>query len=738
MITEVYVSIDNLEFTKLDLFKDEAINIKKTQKDLQDISKIFSPYSLNFSFKATPKNRQAFGFFGDTKVIKVNTENKFYCKIYTNGMLTLNGFLQLSSITYKNNTAENFIGSFNTSLTDLKTRMGEDAINDLATLPISWSPKKVFTLMQSPENQTIEGINVSYFVPLISNLRVWSYDESNTLLDNVKYNAGYLPTDINLIQPVELRPCISFSSVIDFIIKKYELNINCPLFSRSEYKDLVIYANNEKISNNLEKKLKIISPFGGYQWDNTESSLPSNYDISTDLTDSTFHLTLLSPPVFPPPLLTYRAFCRFSVFIQGVTTTSATSVAPTVIIRLKKKITDEVFKVKSFGLTGLDFNCIIDIENSFFTSNVLDFYITAEFNTPVIWNNTLYKMLGRYTFDPPGPVIAVNLVSKTSSPNNNSLDFGADQIDLFKMLPATKNAEFLSSFFKIFNISVYEDSINTEKLNWLTPADVQTSGLSYSKARLDYTPYTNIDSVTKSSASDFNYFDFKHVKSKYKSNTDYLEQTGLEYGQATYPLIKPNKTVPFTVQDSFSIIPPVHLVGSTIPTFYGFTKDNPTILTGGQSRYKPNFNELTLFYNHGIKPLGVTLGVQSQNISGSLINAQLNNFVKVMPFSKNNNSLAWSDIVFDSIEYVDSLFLFYYANQIVRLLNPNALSQTYTLNLPSAEIYVNEATTIQGQGLVPIGFRLQNEIIIGETLFTIIDSNIDITTGKTKLTLLNF
>jgi hypothetical protein len=73
-MTEVFVSIDNLEFTKLDLSKDESILMKYTQKDLQDISKIFAPYSQNFNFPAT-KNRMAFGFFGDTEIVKQPKRN---------------------------------------------------------------------------------------------------------------------------------------------------------------------------------------------------------------------------------------------------------------------------------------------------------------------------------------------------------------------------------------------------------------------------------------------------------------------------------------------------------------------------------------------------------------------------------------------------------------------------------------------------------------------------------------
>jgi hypothetical protein len=53
-MTEVYISIDNLEFTKLDLSKDESILMKYTQKDLQDISKIFA-HIQNFTLRYPKK-----------------------------------------------------------------------------------------------------------------------------------------------------------------------------------------------------------------------------------------------------------------------------------------------------------------------------------------------------------------------------------------------------------------------------------------------------------------------------------------------------------------------------------------------------------------------------------------------------------------------------------------------------------------------------------------------------------
>jgi len=133
------------------------------------------------------------------------------------------------------------------------------------------------------------------------------------------------------------------------------------------------------------------------------------------------------------------------------------------------------------------------------------------------------------------------------------------------------------------------------------------------------------------------------------------------------------------------------------------------------------------------------VGFKSTNNSGININARLSSHIKVAPWNKYGDSFAFSVLTdYSNNQYPISLYLKGYDTQTARLLNTNVLSQEYTFNLPSNEIYLNEATTIQGGGLTPTGFRLQNEIIIGETRFTIVDANIDITTGKAQLTLLNF
>jgi hypothetical protein len=100
---------------------------------------------------------------------------------------------------------------------------------------------------------------------------------------------------------------------------------------------------------------------------------------------------------------------------------------------------------------------------------------------------------------------------------------------------------------------------------------IETEGQTYSKAVLDYTPYVDI-STYKRVPSDFNYYNFKHATSKYKSNIDYATATELEYGQVVNPAIKPTNAKEFKVETNFSLIVPVLIQGTWNVNALRFTK----------------------------------------------------------------------------------------------------------------------------------------------------------------------
>jgi len=185
-LTEVYVSIDGDNFNKIDLAKNESILMKYVLKDTTDLSKVFSPFSLSFTFPGTLNNQRILGFVGNTKVLKTKTDNIFACKIYSNGLLNQTGKLKLTEIREENGFVKSFTSNFTTTMLSLAQRMGNDLINDLPTsqVLINWLPNEVFYSLSSIKqvpSEPMTGVSAKYYVPLISNTRIFHQDYKTLL-----------------------------------------------------------------------------------------------------------------------------------------------------------------------------------------------------------------------------------------------------------------------------------------------------------------------------------------------------------------------------------------------------------------------------------------------------------------------------------------------------------------------------------------------------------------------------
>ena len=63
--TEIFVSTDGENYYKIDPAQNEPIDMKFILKDTTDLSKIFSPFSLSFTFPGTLNNQRIFQFIGN-------------------------------------------------------------------------------------------------------------------------------------------------------------------------------------------------------------------------------------------------------------------------------------------------------------------------------------------------------------------------------------------------------------------------------------------------------------------------------------------------------------------------------------------------------------------------------------------------------------------------------------------------------------------------------------------------
>jgi len=747
---EIFVSIDNENYYKLDLDKSESINVKYVLKDTTDLSKVFSPFSQSFNFPATLNNQKILGYVGMTKVLKVKTNNIFSCKIYNNGLINQTGKLKVTDIVEENGRITAYTANFTTTLLSLATRMGEDLISDLPDNPvtINWLPNEVYNSLSSIKQSLIEpiaGVKTRYYVPLISNTRVFQRNANIAIdyIDNVAYNPNATPTGTHVLKADELSPAVNAQSIIDMMKIKYSLDIVMPIEQEQYYNDWFVYCNGEqKESNGGGIEYDIINQFGVltryHRLNPSYIPNPQKYEITADISTNFFDITKNVADI------NYDNEVSFFIKLNNVTSTKGTDdVSVNFILQLENGSIYNQISGSKDNNGNIEVQFIIP--DSSFVLGHFKFKILQKSDTPIIWSSSEVKIDYSYRkfFTVPDEIgyntVLVSASYKQSSVNDNSFSMGGTKIDLYKSIPETKCVDFLNSFLKTFNISIFDASPNDDRLYWLTPNDLLSENKEYSKRVVDYTPYITSKKVQKKIPNDYNYYNFKHKTSKYKSNVDYLTARGYEFGQLTYPENKPTQDLSeFKVDTGFSILEAVPIAGMPDEfTSYGFTSDNPEIWDTGEKRYKPNTSELTIFFACGLRNLTreKRLGFQGTSGLNILSVLPLNSYIKTSPVHTSGFSFGFGLIQEATTK---SLYYYFYRNQTERLLDPNTLQHAFELKLPAKEMVLNFANTAQGESNIPTGFRLQNEIILQETRFSIIDASIDITTGNTKLNLLNF
>lgn len=767
MTTEVYASQNGTDYFRLDLLKDESILMKYTYKDTQDLSKIYSPYSQSFTLQGSLNNQKILGYLGETKILKSKSNNVFDCKIYNNGLLSKKGLLKVTEVRYEDGKVKTFTANFTTGMLSLKDRFGEDKISDLGSALIQWDNFSV--------KNYINGINtkdgVKFIVPFSSNSRVWQVADINNAnaLDNIAYNPNADKNGDNFIKINELSPAISFAYIMGLIKSKYDLDVIMPIESEDYYNDLYVSCNKINGTSTNGVYYDFINAFNFVRFEVVNGHIGPNtplfttgiyptipkYTITGNAFTDNFSIKInanYTPfrVLFVPP--TARFFydensSYLGVFFENVINTKSNeNIQMSVSIELLNGV---LFKSETKSVTNgqasVDFRFKID--DSVYISNSFDFKIKVFSDNPITWSRSVihsyYRVVHNWNSTNPFVNRYFFATYGYESICNNSSTMNMSSIDLLKSVPDIKITDFLTSFFKTFNLSVFETSPDDGRLYWLTPKDIKAENKEYSGNEIDYTDYVVSDKVNKQIANDYNYYNFKHKTPKYKSNADYIQFFGREFGQLTYPTIKPTRDLnEYKIETNFSIVQNVGVSGlitggGEAKTYYGFTNETPTRQPNNALRYKPNTEDFTLFfYNGQVAPRTPYLGYLNVYPNGTKVIEPLN----AVTIVGSVHNLSGFSLGFGLIENatIESLYENFYKDQTERLLEPNTLQHSFSLQLPPIELVLNYANTKQGQSNIPSGFRLQNDIIIQDVRYSIIDATIDQTTGKTTLNLLNY
>jgi hypothetical protein len=745
-MVQLYIKHTDNNFYLLDLEDSEAINFKVTTKDLNDITKIFAPFTQTFKIPASDKNKILLGFFGDEKIQKTNLSGDFDSLLYISGALFESGILTPNEMAYEQGDQKTIDINFATNLTSLVDKLGETTIQQLfqdsagafdPLVKISWGATVLRSAMESIKNYTLaNGINFKWGVPFISNNRVWTYDAENLgVIDNIAYKAQKLESDVNFISRNETRPAISYMSVMDHLVLKIGTPIICPLFSKPELLEAFIWGSSETLTvpgaqasplvnyganvfSRFNELSQIESAPADPKWQITQGGATGIFKVKRAASFNTVYwsdgfdvflvfngLTSLEGPETKIKVVTKRASDNAILNTQEI-------VGNTYTFRIIDRVN---------GATMLDQNGEL----------LLKFEVLPL--TLMNWDNLNVFTTQKYRHDRGSGIFArVTRVTFQSATLNETtaVSLGGDQLNLISILPKKKAVDFLKSFFITFNISVVSTGLNDNSMYWLTPDDIQEVNKPYSKRAVNLTPYIESATLGKKKASKFNQYVFTHFASKYFSSEF---GDGSFFGALIYPEIAPAKPTKFEAKTEYSIMAQTNsfVHPALFKTSFGFSKDTPTILDNGGARYNPVYEELTLFYlrtvSLGSNPLSVEFS--------STTNAALYSLTEASFKASNGKTLAFGT---ENVLDTDSLYFNYYRTFIELLLSPNTYLSEIILNLPPPEIFLNFANLKQGESNIPTGFRVQNEIILGEQRYFNIDTTIDTTTGKTKLTALNF
>lgn len=747
---DIYIKHTDDNYYKLDLDLSESVNFKLTVKDLTDITKVFSPFTQSFNLNATDKNKMLCGFIGNEKILRTNNTGEFDSLIYISGFLFQSGKLSFEETDYKFQDQKGFKTTFESNLTSLTDRLGDSTIQDLfmdengefdPKVKTPWTSSTVKEMLSSVETSTLSnGIEFKKGIPFISNNRAWVYNQLDlNEVDNIAFNPVKNIDNANYINRSEIRPSVNYMSIMNHLLLRIGTPIVCPIFESPEVKDLMALCNSESL---------VVPDASAIPVTDYTPLIYLRYDTKDDGD---------SVPLPTVPRWTVTGGGASGIFqikrndsadrhhkwsdgiditlnFQGLVSLEGGETKIKVVL---KRASDDAI-LDSQEITGSTYVWRLldplDGVSQLDQNGEITYKFEILPTTLVSWDSFYIRTIQAFYYKSKAFYggIRVTRAKFSSTAINATLatSLGGGELNLITALPKMKCVDFLKSFFKTFNISVIATGLNDQSMFWLTPDNINEYNKPYSKRIVNYTNYVDVATLNKKKANNYNVYSFSHFDSEY---FDAVYGDGTKFGSLSYPEILPDKPTEFKVETDYSIIKQSNFFNhpSSAKVCLAFSKDDPEVLNNGANRYDPVYEEFTIFYLNS-KSLGFDgLSVEfTDTVNDQIFRVLEATFIN----PTNGKTLAFGN----ELGNTNSLYLNYYKDFIELLLKPNTYSSEFVLTLPSNEIFLNFANLKQGESNIPTGFRPQNEIIIGEQRYKLIDSIIDLTPGKTKLTLLNF
>ena len=275
---EIYIGSE-----KLDLFKDEDVNITLSIQNVRDISKLFTDFTQNFSVPASRNNNDIFKHYYNSDITGgFSASLRQDAIIYLNKEVFREGSIELNGVNMENGKPSAYEVVFFSAGVNLKDLFGEDELIDLdlSAYDHSYSGSVIRGAMEG--TTPLHSGNVIY--PLISPVADWFYDSGSNIHDDNDI-AYHTSNDTHGLDYYELKPAIRISKLIDAIESKYSITFTSTFFGTSKFTDLFLWGHRregymfkDQENGFTAQKINFTSATGtGFDITEDVATIPSSY-----------------------------------------------------------------------------------------------------------------------------------------------------------------------------------------------------------------------------------------------------------------------------------------------------------------------------------------------------------------------------------------------------------------------------------------------------------------------------
>ena len=478
----------------IDLFDDENIEVSSSVQNINDIAKVFTDFSQQFTVPASPRNNEVFRYYYQNDV-----EDGFIAKTRQPARIEINytpfrrGKIQLEGAELNDGQVQHYVITFYGDVVTLKDLFGDDKLRDL-----DYNINFEYTYANVRDSITSTALEDVRF-PLISSERVWTYNDGSGI-DLSAYAINY----------TELQPAVRVAKVIEAIENTYGVTFTGNFLEDNKFKKLYTWWKNaEEPTYNTEalalefnpSAVTCISEFNGQNAGIFTNEVRLNYVNLNNVTT-------------PPNWVVWSgsAFHSISIYI-GNTSSSDTYYL-------------DIFRngvlINSIQASGDTlFNPVNSINNYAGLSEIYTFEVRAE-GTPVNFDFYInYKFVADYIYDDGGGAIpeVVEYECQFETLGNvmsSNLNFALSAPDMLV-------SEYFSGVLRMFNLTCYP----TDELTF----QVEPLEFWYSIGEeIDITQYTDVTKIKVDRPKLYDNIEFNWVESKAFLNEAYKDINNRQYG----------------------------------------------------------------------------------------------------------------------------------------------------------------------------------------------------------------